>query len=136
MRTRTAQREGGFALIAALFLLVVLAALGAFAYRINMTQRHAATLELQELRAQAALQSGIDYAASRLLATGNCARVRNIPGMPGNFVVTFANCVARPYVINGVVVTIYTLDVTATSAAAYGTPEFVVRTARGVRVTA
>lgn len=135
MRARRAHRERGFALVGAIFLLVVVAALGAFAVRVNMTQRHASTLELQELRAQAALQSGIDYAAARLLATGNCARVRNIPGMPGNFAITFANCVARPYVINGVVVTIYTLDVSATSGAAYGTPEFVVRTARGVRVT-
>jgi MSHA biogenesis protein MshP len=135
MSARTAHGERGFALIAALFLLVVLATLGAFAVRVNMTQRHTSTLELQELRAQAALQSGIDYAASRLLATGNCARVGNLPGMPGNIAVTFANCIARPYNINGVIVTIYTLDVTATSAAAYGTPEFVVRTARGVRVT-
>lgn len=135
MSVRAAHRERGFALIAALFLLVVLAALGAFAVHINMTQRHTSTLELQELRAQAALQSGIDYAASRLLATGDCNRVRDIPDMPGNFAVTFANCIGRDYGINGVTVTIYTLDVTARSGAAYGTPEFVVRAARDVRVT-
>ena len=135
MKARTPHRERGFALIAALFLLVVLAALGAFAVRINMTQRHTSTLELQELRAQAALQAGIEYAAARLLATSNCSQVRDIPGMPGNFAVGFANCNAQPYDINGVSVTIFTFDVTATSAAAYGTPEFVVRTARAVRVT-
>jgi MSHA biogenesis protein MshP len=135
MRAHTAQRERGFALIAALFLLVVLAALGAFAVRINMTQRHASTLELQGLRAQAALQAGIEYAAARLLSTGNCNSVRDIPVLPGNFAVTFANCNAQPYDINSVTVTIYTFDVTATSAAAYGTPEYVVRSARGVRVT-
>jgi MSHA biogenesis protein MshP len=135
MKARTSRGERGFALIAAVFLLVVLAALGAFAVRISMMQRHTSTLELQELRAQAALQAGIEYAAARLLATGNCNQVRDIPGMPGNFAVTFPNCNAQPYDINGVFVTIYTFDVTATSAAAYGTPEFVVRTARGVRVT-
>jgi MSHA biogenesis protein MshP len=135
MSARTSRGERGFALIAAVFLLVVLAALGAFAVRINMTQRHTSTLELQELRAQAALQAGIEYAAARLLATGNCNQVRDIPGMPGNFAVTFPNCNAQAYDINGVGVTIYTFDVTATSAAAYGTPEFVARTARGVRVT-
>ncbi|HET9446460.1 MAG TPA: hypothetical protein VFO35_09395 [Steroidobacteraceae bacterium] len=135
MRARTARHDGGFALIAAIFLLVVLATLGAFAYRINMTQRHASTLELQQLRAQAALQSGIDYAAARVLATGNCARVRNIPGanMPGNFALTFA-CNAANYGINGVTVRIYTVQVTATSAAAYGAPEYVRRSAV-VRVT-
>jgi MSHA biogenesis protein MshP len=135
MSARKAQGERGFALIAAIFLLVVLAALGAFAVRINMTQRHASTLELQELRAQAALQAGIEYAAARLLATGDCNAVRAIPGMPGNFAVTFQNCNPRAYEINGVIVPIYTFDVTATSAAAYGTPEFVERTAPGVRVT-
>jgi hypothetical protein len=79
--------------------LVVLAALGAFAVRINMTinmtQQHSNTLDLQELRAQAALQAGLEYAAARLAGGGNCNRVRNIPGMPGNFTVTFVNCVGR-----------------------------------------
>ena len=57
MKARPAQ--AGFALIAALFLLVVLAALGVFAVRMNMTQRHASDLELQELRAQAAVSAAL-----------------------------------------------------------------------------
>lgn len=139
MRARTAHRERGFALIGALFLLVVLAALGAFAVRINMTQRHSSTLELQEARAQAALQAGIEYAAARLLLAppgGNCNRVQNIPGLPGNFTVTFVNCVRQgPYTINTDTVFIYTFqEVTATSGV-YGTPEYVRRTARNVRIT-
>jgi len=42
--------QRGFALIGALFVLVVVAALGAFAVRINMTQQHDADLDLQQLR--------------------------------------------------------------------------------------
>jgi hypothetical protein len=53
--------------------LVVVAALGAFAVRINMSQQHDADLELQQLHAEAALNSGVEYAATGLLAPGaNC----------------------------------------------------------------
>jgi MSHA biogenesis protein MshP len=136
MSACTIRRERGFALVGALFLLVVLAALGAFAIRINMTQRHASTLELQELRAQAALQAGLEYAASRLAPGGNCNRVRNIPGLPGNFTVTFTACVRQgPYIIDGNTVFIYTFQQVAATSGIYGTPEYVRREARNVRIT-
>jgi MSHA biogenesis protein MshP len=136
MSVCTVQRERGFALVGALFLLVVLAALGAFAIRINMTQRHASTLELQELRAQAALQAGLEYAASRLAPGGNCNRVRNIAGLPGNFTVTFTNCVRQgPYIIDANTVFIYTFQEVAATSGVYGTPEYVRREARNVRIT-
>ena len=126
--------QGGFALIAALFLLVVLAALGAFAVRTNMTQRHASDLELQELRAQAAVSAGVEYAAARLLVPGvnNCGNLANIP--VGGFAVTFNACAVTPHLFNGVPVNVYTIDLTA-SRGAYGTPEFVQRRALGVRIT-
>ena len=56
---RSAGEQRGFALIGALFVLVVLAALGAFAVRMNMMQQHDADLELQQLRADAAVNSGV-----------------------------------------------------------------------------
>jgi len=131
-----AQGEQGFALIGALFLLVVLAALGAFAVRINMTQGHTSALELQEARAQAALQAGIEYAAARLQGGGLCNRVSTIPALPGNFAVTFTNCVQQgPYTINTTTVFIYTFQEVAATSGAYGTPDYVRRTARNVRIT-
>jgi MSHA biogenesis protein MshP len=137
MSVHTARRERGFALIGALFLLVVLAALGAFAVRISMTQRHASTLELQELRAQAALQAGIEYAAARLTPGGLCNRVQNIPAanlnLPGNFTVTFINCVRQGY--NGNTVFVYTFQEIVATSGVYGTPEYVRRSARNVRIT-
>ena len=133
MSVRMARRERGFALISALFLLVVLAALGAFAVRIGMTQRHASTLELQELRAQAALQAGIEYAAARLTPGGLCNRVQNIPNLPGNFTVTFINCVRQGY--NGNTVFVYTFQEIAATSGVYGTPEYVRRSVRNVRIT-
>lgn len=132
MKGHSAQR--GFALVAALFLLVVLAMLGAFAVRMNMTQRHASDLELQELRAQAALSSYIEYAAARLLVPGvnNCGNLVNLP--VDGFAVRFDQCVVASPTSNGVAVNIYTIDLTA-SRGAYGTPEFVQRRAVGVRIT-
>jgi MSHA biogenesis protein MshP len=117
----------GFALIGALFVLVVLAALGAFAVRINMMQQHDADLELQQLRAEAALNSGIEYAATRLLApAANCGDLANLP-IEG-FAVTFnvVPCAGSPYTVNALPVTVYTVTVTS-SRGVYGTPDFVAR---------
>lgn len=126
--------QQGFALIAALFMLVVLAALGAFAVRINMTQQHDAGLELGELRARAALNSGVEYAAARLLAPGaTCAALANLNNLVGGFVVTFNACARVQYQVNAVTVNVYTVTVTSTHGV-YGTPEFVARNAT-VRVS-
>lgn len=129
---KTGQR--GFALIGALFVLVVLAALGAFAVRINMTQQHDADLDLQELRAQAALNTGIEYAAGRLLApAANCGNLANLNNLVGGFVVTFSACARTQYQVNGVTVNVYTVTLSSTRGT-YGTPEFVARQAAGVRI--
>ena len=126
------RKDGGFALIGALFVLIVLAALGAFAVRMNMTQQHDADLELQQLRAEAALNSGVEYAATRLLAPGgNCGSLANLN--VSSYAVTFGPCVNVPYLMNGVTVNLYTVTVTSFRGV-YGTPEFVARTAT-VRVS-
>jgi MSHA biogenesis protein MshP len=132
------RKQRGFALIGALFVLVVLAALGAFAVRINMTQQHGADLDLQQLRAEAALNTGIEFAATRLLAsavTDNCGDLAAPPpNIPGGYQVAFPGpCTRVQYLINGVQVTVYTINVTSTRGV-YGTPEFVQRQLTGVRV--
>ena len=122
----------GFALIGALFVLVVVAALGAFAVRINMTQQHDADLDLQQLRAEAALNSGVEYAATRLLAPGaNCGNLANLN--VSGFAVAFNGCARVQYIVNSVTVNVYTVTLTS-SRGVYGTPEFVARTAT-VRVS-
>jgi len=128
--------QRGFALIGALFVLVVLAALGAFAVRANMTQQHGSTLELEELRAQAALDTWLEYAAARLLASSanNCGNIANLANLPGGFRVTFANCGRVQYVDNGVTWNVYTVSGIVSSRGVYGTPEFVRREALSVRI--
>jgi MSHA biogenesis protein MshP len=127
--------QRGMALLGAIFVLVVLAALGAYAVRINMTQQHDAELELHEQRAQAALNTGIEYAAARLLASGanNCANLATLVNLAGGFTVTFNGCVYAQYFINGVAVNVHTVNV-VTSRGVYGTPDYVLRRASGVRI--
>jgi MSHA biogenesis protein MshP len=64
-----AARHKGSALMAALFLIVVVAALGAFAVRLHATQQQVATLQLLEYRAQAAAYVGLEY-WSHLVSSG------------------------------------------------------------------
>ena len=61
----------GFALIPALFLIVVLGALAAVAVHVSSGQAQAVAMSMQEARALAAARSGIEWGASRALG-GNC----------------------------------------------------------------
>src|SRR6185436_17139397 len=63
--------QQGFALVAALFLMVVIAVLGTYAVRIGSSQQGGTNLELGSAGAEAALQSGIQYAAARLTTNSN-----------------------------------------------------------------
>lgn len=64
--------QRGFSLIAAVFLIVVLAVLGTFAVRMAVTQQETVNLALLEAQAQAAANSGIEYGANRALRWSQC----------------------------------------------------------------
>jgi MSHA biogenesis protein MshP len=70
IRMQTPQR--GMALIAAIFLIVVLAALGMFAIRIGGAQQQTINLGLLGDRAVAAANTGIEYAAYQATQQGVC----------------------------------------------------------------
>ena len=69
----SASRSSGMSLVAALFLIVVIAALGAFAVRIGMGQQQTVNLSLLGNRAMAAANAGIEWSAYRALEDGNCS---------------------------------------------------------------
>ena len=128
-------RSRGFALIAALFVLVVVATLGIFSIRVFGAQQSTVDLELSSARADAAVRTGVQYAAARMLA-GNvataCNRLTNPLNLPQNFQVTFQGC-GQLAVANQPPVTVFSVRVTATRGQ-YGTPDFVSRQ-RTVRIT-
>jgi MSHA biogenesis protein MshP len=121
-------RQRGFSLIAVIFMIVVLAALGAFAVSISLSQQQTGNLALLEARTAAAAQAGIEYGAY-LASTGTCVASQPLP-LPGGalngFVVT-VKC-AQPPTNHGTSHFSYVLTATAASGT-YGTPDFVSRTA-------
>jgi MSHA biogenesis protein MshP len=71
--THHASRVTGFSLVAVLFLIVVIALLGAFAVRIGAGQQQTVNLALLGARALSAANSGIEYGAHQALINGVCA---------------------------------------------------------------
>jgi MSHA biogenesis protein MshP len=130
MTRRVSRCQRGFALVAALFLLVVLAILGAYAVRLNMSQQGSTDLDLASARAEAAVQTGIQYAAARVLTSGNCPAVL---ALPDGFNISL-NCDDKETLVaNEPTVTVFLVTATA-SRGQYGSPDFVSRQ-RTVRVT-
>jgi len=121
-------RQRGSALIAALFLIVVLAALGAVAVKIGADQQHTASLQLMQARALSAANAGLEYWAYRAFNNPNVACpaapvvLSNIPRMD-EFTVRVSCPIPR---IASGGEGIYEVTAVATRGV-YGTPDFVSR---------
>ena len=64
-----AQRMQGFAIVTAIFILVVLAALGAFIVSISTNQQIGTALDIQGVRAYQAAKSGVEWGNYQIEAT-------------------------------------------------------------------
>lgn len=121
----------GFALLAAIFVLLVLAALAAFSFAIGLNQQQTASYDLLIARAQAAADSGLEFGANRALKGGACAGstslTPNAVGLSG-FTVT-VTCQASPSLhrIGAQSYPAYILTATARRGN-YGSADFVSRT--------
>ena len=71
-RDRRANKQQGFSLITAIFLLVVLASLMAYMVSLAVVQHSTLARAVQGARAMQAARSGLDYAAYRALQSGIC----------------------------------------------------------------
>jgi MSHA biogenesis protein MshP len=122
-------RQSGAALIAALFLLVVVAALGVFAFRTGVDQQQTVTLSLIEARAEAAALSGLEFGSNRARALGvgaGCQPSIIVPvGGPTMNPIT-VTLLCTPVTIAGGVGQIFDLTSTAKSGV-YGRPDYVQR---------
>jgi MSHA biogenesis protein MshP len=121
--------QAGFSLVAAIFLIVVLAALGTFAVQVAMTQSRGENLQLLESRAQRAAESGIEYGTYVTLVAGTCranTTLRNQAGLTG-FVVT-VGCVRTSHQLGSGPTSYYVYALTASASyGAYGGSDYVVR---------
>ncbi len=120
-------RERGFALVAAIFLIVVLALLGTFIVRISGVQHHTVNIALLGARAFEAARTGIEWGAFQALDSASCGtNTLNLTegGLDGFGV--DVTCTSSTHTETGNTYNVYLIDVEAT-AGTYGTPDYVSR---------
>jgi MSHA biogenesis protein MshP len=112
-------KQQGFLLPAAIFILVILAGLGAYALNITSVQQSTSLQDTQGTRAYQAARAGVEWAAYQVLSPGNTALV-NCPASPtvlniDNFVVTVTCSRSADFNEQGSDHTIAMYDITSTA---------------------
>jgi MSHA biogenesis protein MshP len=136
------RQQPGFALIPALFLIVVLGALAVVAIRVGTGQLQTVTMSLQQARALSAAQTGIEWGAYKALgggcnASGTCSCVASTTltlteaALKGFSVIVTCTDVTPPGATNKY----YVLNSLAT-AGLYGQPGYVRRVVSGTYTNA
>ena len=117
----------GFALVPALFLLVVLGALALVAVRVGTGQQHAVTMDLLQSRALAAAGAGIEWGAYSAL-NGSCAAstTLNLTEASLNGYSVVVTCVGTAFANGAATNTSYVIKAAA-SFGSYGQPSYVHR---------
>ena len=120
-------RQRGVSLVAAVFLLVVLAALGVFAARLGVLQGQTIGAGLKATQAFHAARSGIAWAAHRAVVGGWCgsATLNLSEGGASGFDVA-VQCTQTSHVEGSSTINVYIIDVLAESGS-YGGPDYVSR---------
>ncbi len=124
------RRQHGFALVVAIFLLVVLASLGVYIVKISGVQHATVNLALMGARAFEAARTGIEWGAVQALDSGACTTttLNLTEGGLAGFDVD-VTCTTTAHTEEGNVYDLYMIDVEA-RAGAYGTPDYVSRRMR------
>jgi MSHA biogenesis protein MshP len=134
VRCVIARRWRGFALVPALFLIVVVGLLAAVALHVTTAQQETVSLALQQARALAAARAGIDWAAYNAI-NGSCAGGTlslSAASLAGFTVVV--TCAATAYTDGAGSFKSFTIASTATFGN-YGTADFVRRSVRATFTT-
>jgi MSHA biogenesis protein MshP len=129
LSNRSQQR--GVALVAAIFLLVVLAGIAGYAVRIGVMQQQTVTAALRAAQAFHAARSGVAWAAHQALTGAWCttpadAATLNLSEAGTNGFDVAVQCTHTSHAEGGATLDIYVIDVLA-EAGAYGGPDYVSR---------
>jgi len=110
----SAPKQAGFTLATGVFLLVVMAALGAFVLTISTLQHAGATYDVEGARASQAARAGIEWGSFQALRSASCAGSSSFSpgGSAANFTVT-VQCSSSTADELGTTVTVYALTSTA-----------------------
>lgn len=98
MSTTRPERQRGFAIVSAIFILVVLAALGGFIATISTTQNAGSALDIQSAYAYQAARAGTEWGIFQV--------VNGAPATPANTVACSATVPAPAISFNGMTVTV------------------------------
>jgi MSHA biogenesis protein MshP len=120
--------QQGFALIPALFLIVVLGALALVAIRVSTGQQQAVIMALEEERALAAAQSGVEWGAYQSV-NGSCAAstTLNLSEAALSGFTVIVTCTATTFATTSISYVLYSTATTGT----YGQPGYVHRVVSG-----
>ena len=120
-----AQCEHGFAAISAIFLVVVLAALGGFMVTFSNSQQLGSARDVMGSRAYWAARAGLDWGVASVTAGSACPAASTTKTIDGFSVVT--TCSATAYSEGSTTRTIYTLKAVAAAGGAAGSIGFAER---------
>jgi MSHA biogenesis protein MshP len=129
----------GFALIPALFLIVVLGALALVAIRVGSGQQQAVIMALEEARALAAAQAGMEWGAYQALnpLNGSCvaSTTLNLTEASLNGFAVVVTCAATNFANGAAISVSFVLTSTATTGT-YGQPGYLHRVISGTYTSA
>ncbi len=121
------QIHQGFAIIAAIFLLVVLAALSAFMLSFSNTQHLTSTQDIQGSRAYWAARGGLEWAIGTVqTSSAACPAAGTAPASIDGFTITIT-CTRRTYTEGTDTIVIFALESQANSNAPIGSAGYVER---------
>ncbi len=124
-----APQQSGFALVAAMFVIIIIALVIAAMMRMAGNQHGTNSLAIQQARAYQAARSGLDWGISNALA-GSCLPSKTLVMTGSNlseFEGVIVNCVLQTYSENGNSVRIYTLTATAQNGVPGQRPDYAYR---------
>ena len=120
--------RGGFGLVPAVFLIAVIAAVGALLVGTVAVETSTATLSLRSARAYAAARSGVEWGARQALVAGSCVPATGFDlseaGLRGFHLEV--SCTATQHVEGGATTVVHRI-VSESTSGSYGSPEFVRR---------
>lgn len=111
----TARRVHGFAMVSAIFLLVVLALLGGLMVSISNTQQIAAVRDTLGSRAYYAARAGLEWGAYQVLQGGTCPTGALPNAVTATGFAVQVGCTSTAYDEAGTTVTVYQITSTATT---------------------
>ncbi len=122
---RSRRLQHGFAAVAAIFLLVVLTALGAFMLTFSNTQQLNSTRDVQGSRAYWAARGGLEWGLASVIGAGACPASPTTLTLEG-FAVS-VSCASQVYAEGGANRTIYRLAAIASQGGGVGMMNYIER---------